>query len=289
MLLYLVRCTFIKKEEVKAMPMPTDIFAVRHGESEGNIGHSKNRKNLGHEVPEALYDIPGCDWRLTEKGVEQAKAAGIWFAQAKDIPHLDAGLVSPYIRAVETAAHLGLAPNGSQFWTHDNRLRERDWGEMDRVQSQDEYDAHRHILARCTDGNWQGKPPGGESILQLHDRVALVNGSLARHYPEMCIVLVTHGEFKGALAMSYHHWTMKYAEQLSAERHYLTNPVNCQITQYSHRDPDSGDIRPHISFVRSIVPWDLDHKNNRDWTKVRTKKYCDSDLFDQVENYRHYF
>jgi len=67
------------------------------------------------------------DFRLTDKGIKQAKAAGKWLGSNVGI-QLDRYYVSDYIRAKETAAYLDLP---DALWRVEFHLRERDMALMD--------------------------------------------------------------------------------------------------------------------------------------------------------------
>src|SRR5438874_4087686 len=60
------------------MTMPLDLVLVRHGESEGNVAFASSRLgDHSHFTPEFLARHSS-KWRLTDKGREQAHAAGEW-------------------------------------------------------------------------------------------------------------------------------------------------------------------------------------------------------------------
>src|SRR5687767_7265427 len=85
--------------------MATELLMVRHGESEGNTGVSKD---------------PDCP--LTMKGVEQARQSGLRLA-GHDLRGFTF-ITSPYRRAVQTAAEISAA-TGLSFTTEE---RVREWG-----------------------------------------------------------------------------------------------------------------------------------------------------------------
>ena len=102
--------------------LPIDLVFVRHGQSEGNVANraSRNRDN-SFFTPEFL-ERHSRTFRLTDKGIAQAEAAGEWLRA--NVPTLfDRFYVSDYIRAKETAVHLHL-PHA--FWRQEFHLRERD-------------------------------------------------------------------------------------------------------------------------------------------------------------------
>src|SRR4051812_7084854 len=108
------------------MAMPIDLVLVRHGESEGNVAHNSSKAgDHSYFTPEFL-GRPSSKWRLTDRGQEQARLAGKWIRDNLGEP-FDRHYVAEFLRAMETAAHLGLA---GAVWYCDFYLRERDWGRL---------------------------------------------------------------------------------------------------------------------------------------------------------------
>merc|ERR1719410_73760 len=95
-------------------------------------------------------------WRLTDRGREQAVAAGRWLLQ-EDLVNFDRYYVSEYLRAMETAAQLDLP---SARWYAEMLLRERDLGQMD-LMSEEERKKHMYDeLVRQDLDPFYYAPPG---------------------------------------------------------------------------------------------------------------------------------
>src|SRR3990167_7845895 len=107
--------------------LPIDIIFVRHGQSEGNVAMKSSRKGDNSFFTPQFRDRHSRVFRLTDKGIEQAKSAGTWLKKNISMP-LDRFYVSDYVRAKETAAYLDL-PDAQ--WRAEYQLRERDKGLMD--------------------------------------------------------------------------------------------------------------------------------------------------------------
>ncbi|KAJ1617723.1 histidine phosphatase superfamily [Pavlovales sp. CCMP2436] len=111
-------------------PRLAELVLVRHGESEGNIAHRRSLRG-----DHALYENPffaqrhSSQWRLTNLGIEEAVKTGEWLRSNIDI-NFDRYYVSEYVRAMETAANLGL-PDAT--WYSETFLRERDLGIFDLI------------------------------------------------------------------------------------------------------------------------------------------------------------
>ena len=253
--------------------MPIDLILVRHGESLGNKYHHNLQNQQGDQNPEEIIGVPGFLWNLTELGVSQAQSAGEFLRNYIDWPvH---GITSPYKRTIETASNLSL---GIQ-WEIRNAVRERDWGQFDPIVNQDDYNKMMELINNCLDGHWMMKPPGGESILEVIDRVSYVNSSLARNHGDHHVVIVSHGEFIRSMAASYFHWSLIEQEKYEEEYPWLVNPANCQIIHFTRRVSEtSRRLSESFCRVRSIVPYDFSHRNNQLWIPVVSKKYSDQDL-----------
>src|SRR5436189_55274 len=86
--------------------MPLELVLVRHGESEGN--EAVRRARAGDEsLLERLRQRHSSFWRLTDQGIAQARRSGEWLRDA--FPEgFHRYYASEYVRAMETAAWLGL-------------------------------------------------------------------------------------------------------------------------------------------------------------------------------------
>jgi probable phosphoglycerate mutase len=150
----------------------TQVILVRHGETEWNIA----RIRQGH-----------LDSRLTEKGIEQAKALAQRLAREK----FTALYSSDLGRAVQTA--MAIADLSGHEIVTDARLRERHLGIFQGLNGDE-------ITAKYPEERRQFRTmgpdyviPGGESMRQQVLRnVAYLNELAAKHHGEQ-VVVVTHG------------------------------------------------------------------------------------------------
>jgi broad specificity phosphatase PhoE len=139
----------------------SELWLVRHGESEGNVAAAEANAAGAEEIAVPARDP---DVRLSELGRRQAAAVGAALAGRDAATRLDAVLCSPYERARETA-RLALDTAGLQLPLRiDERLRDRELGVLDRL-------TEAGVVARYPEEHerrrWQGKfyhrPAGGES------------------------------------------------------------------------------------------------------------------------------
>src|SRR3954470_22423998 len=148
------------------MPRPPTLLLVRHGQSEWNAA-GRMQGQTGH-VP------------LTPLGHEQAAAA------ARELAALRPGaLVSSDLRrGVQPAEHCARATGLPVTTTP--ALREQGYGVLEGRPSVELWDVD------WPDPHWTAE--GGESLAQLHDRVAGYLDDLRRQPPADVVALVTHGD-----------------------------------------------------------------------------------------------
>ncbi|MFW3170154.1 histidine phosphatase family protein [Geodermatophilus sp. CPCC 206100] len=149
------------------MARPLTLLLVRHGQSAWNAAGLMQGQTA--HVP------------LTELGHAQASAA------AGELRALRPGaLVSSDLRrAVQTAEHCARA-TGLPFTTT-AALREQGYGSLEGRPSRELWD-----VVDWTDPHWAAD--GGESLAELHGRVAAYLGALCAEPPADVVALVTHGD-----------------------------------------------------------------------------------------------
>jgi broad specificity phosphatase PhoE len=164
------------------------LAVVRHGQSTGNVA-AEAAETGGAEaidIPERDADVP-----LSGTGREQAAALGTFLAEmpAGDRPGI--AVVSPYLRARQTARiALGDLPVRVRV---DERLRDRELGVLDLLTG-------RGVLARLPDearrrsrlGKFYYRPPGGESWADVLLRLRSLLRELRTDHPDGRVVLFAH-------------------------------------------------------------------------------------------------
>jgi broad specificity phosphatase PhoE len=149
------------------MGRPLTLLLVRHGQSEWNAA--------------GLLQGQRADVPLTELGHAQAAAV------AADLARLRPGALvsSDLLRAVQTAEHCARATGLPVRTTP--ALREQGYGALEGRPSQELWD-----VVDWTDPHWAA--PGGESLAELHGRVAAFLEEVSAEPPAEVIALVTHGD-----------------------------------------------------------------------------------------------
>lgn len=235
--------------------MPNDLVFVRHGESEANIAQQADKIGRLSRRHAEIYERPDWEQRLSTRGVEQAKVAGVWFDEhLGGAGSFDYRYFSPFLRTRETAAHLGGAECGG--WIMDDRVVERSWGTygaLPRAERQ-----HRYALAMKMYGQspWYTKLPGGESRYEVSDRFRDFQGTLHREAAGKRVLVVTHGDFMGIARYNIERLLPEEFEMI--ERDKTQDVKNCAIFHYSRVNPaDQADVRDKLSFRRLVNPTDV--------------------------------
>ena len=173
------------------------LFIVRHGRTVANAAG----------LLQGRVDNP-----LDDEGQKQAG----WIAKA--LGPVDRGISSPLQRALQTAELLGQIPRIDERWI------ELDYGEWD-----------SRPVADITPDEWAAwradpsfSPPGGESLIELDQRVAAACEEIISEAEELRVAVFTHvSPIKSTIA-----WALGVSEQIS----WRLNVAQAQITKIVIRD-----------------------------------------------------
>lgn len=293
------------------MTLPARLTLVRHGESEANVAQRLVKAGREAELPIEAYDTRHDSYmRLSPLGVEQAQATGMWlreeaFREAEaarqhamrhwrfvkawrlgqfienGAPHagFDRYYVSPHVRTKETAYHL----NVSDAWLEDDRLRERDWGEVVSHRRMDDETRRVRSLQE-----WYWKPQGGESLATgLRYRVESLMNSFYRREGIENIIMVGHGEVWRVFQFVVERLSPQDFLDLEADSSKkVHNTMVLQYASVNPTDPTDKERHSHFKWRRVICPWDrsLDWDGG-EWVSVDVHKRTNADLRAAFERY----
>ena len=235
------------------MAMPSNLYLVRHGQSEMNLV----RKKFEETGDDSFYSDEflsqhESQYRLTPQGEEQARKAGIWFAD-NGIITFDRMLVSNNTRAMQTAALLGLS---GASWMMDFNLRERDGGlfntitptlrDTKYVEQQKFYDT-QPFLAR---------PPQGESIADVCLRIKIVLDTLARECDGQNVIIVCHGHVMRTFRIILERMSLNRTNEYLTTKEDWGKVPNCSIIHYTRQNPSGikQSLSTRFDWVRMIRP-----------------------------------
>lgn len=261
--------------------LPRDIILVRHGESEGNKANKYSRRGDNQFFTPEFRDKHSRTFRLTDKGIKQAKDAGEWL-MANVVMPLDRFYVSDYIRTKETAAYLDL-PDAS--WRFEFHLRERDTALMDNCPDNEKKRLFKLEQRQYELDRFLCYPAGGgESVASLCSRLkSNMIGHWARECSEKRIIAVCHGHVMRAIQMEFEDLGHDDFIRLDKSEEPEDQIRNCQIFWYTRIDPSTQKEFPYLVAVRSVSP----SEQNRDfgWKYIKRNRYTNDDLIREVSGY----
>jgi broad specificity phosphatase PhoE len=266
------------------MSLPVDTILVRHGQSEGNIANKASRKGDNRFFTPEFRNSNSRTFRLTDKGISQAKAAGEWLKKNALMP-LDRFYVSDCIRAKETAAYLNL-PNA--MWRVEFHLRERDFALIDNCP-----DDEKKTLFALEQRQYEADPflaypaGGGENLASLCLRQKT---TMMAHWARECfdkrIIAVCHGHVMRAIQIEFEDLGHDDFIRLDASEEPADKIRNCQILWYTCRDLDTQVTESHLVAVRSVCPLGPGGAlEDHGWQRIKRHRYTNQDLLEDVDHY----
>src|SRR3954466_14478939 len=223
---------------------PRELILVRHGESAGNVA-----RDLAESSGEEWIDIADRDMDvpLSDRGREQAQALGCWL---KDLgPRAPTvAIASPYRRAADTAT-VATATSGLDInAVLDERLREREFGILDRLTRKGIVARHpTEAEARTRVGKFYYRPPGGESWCDVALRVRSALDTIAREYAGEPVLVVAHE----VVILMFRYVLEQLTEQEVLAVGAETALANCGVTEFVADTSDPG--RMEFTGVKTPV------------------------------------
>ena len=209
---------------------PDRLWIVRHGESAGNVARDAAQAARLPRIDIAERDV---DVPLSRLGHEQAGALGRWFAGMPPGERPNVLLVSPYLRARQTAAQVadagGLSPDATGPIS-DERLREKEFGILDRLTRYGiEQDEPQQAELRRIMGKFYHRPPGGESWCDVILRLRSALDTISLHHSGRRVLIVGHQVV--VLCLRYLLEGMDEDGILAVDR--AAEVANCSVTEYA--------------------------------------------------------
>ena len=209
---------------------PSRLWIVRHGESAGNVARDAA---MTAGLPRIDLSIRDVDVPLSPLGERQADALGRWFAAMPKGERPEAVLVSPYLRARDTAARIhtegGTSVPPARF-AIDERLREKEFGVLDlltRMGIETEFPDQARFRALL--GKFYHRPPGGESWCDVILRLRSLLDTLLLQHEDRRVLIVAHQVV--VLCLRYLLEGMDEAQILAVDR--KGDVANCGVTEYA--------------------------------------------------------
>jgi probable phosphoglycerate mutase len=231
------------------MTWPSRLWIVRHGESLGNVARDAAMAADLARIDIAHRDI---DVPLSPLGMAQSQSVGRWFASLPEEERPEVILSSPYLRAVGTAsAIVEEASLESSAWMIDERLREKEFGILDRltrfgIESEHPDQAEfRQLL-----GKFYHRPPGGESWCDVILRLRSMLDTVSLHYSGKRVLIVGHQVV--VLCLRYVIEKMDEEQILAIDRE--GDVANCAVTEYRTEAGGDGELKlERYNFVAPLL------------------------------------
>jgi broad specificity phosphatase PhoE len=236
---------------------PDALLLIRHGESRGNVARDRAEAEglLMIEVQQRDMDV-----ELSDRGVDQARALGRCLTTSDERP--TAVVSSPYERARQTAALMIESAGLDVELTVDERLREREFGVLDRLTKagiKERFPEQAEL--RTFLGKFYHRPPGGESWADVALRVRSTLDELSVHYEGERVAIVAHQVV--ILMFRYVIERLSEADILTIDREHEL--ANCSITSFA-LDGSVSPPRPRLdrfNFVGGVA----DEGSEVTWSK----------------------
>jgi broad specificity phosphatase PhoE len=216
-------------------------------------------------------------YRLTDLGREQARGAG-QYVRENITDRFDGYYVSEYIRALETAAHMGFT---QARWQLEFYLREKDQGVLGGKSHQQRADEFAEQLDRLKKDTFYVAPPGGESVANSCLRVDRVLSEWRVDRSGQAIIAVCHGNIMSAFRVRLESLTQSEFQAIEKSDDVREKMHNGQILHYTRRDPRTGQIRSSLKWMKSVVPWDTSRSYN-EWKPINRSELTNEELLDEV-------
>ena len=270
--------------------MPYTLTLIRHGQSESNYAHLASQRGEKLRGEKELMSLHASDRRMTNKGIEQARRAGEWFRQwynEQASPKLKIDprcYVSPYVRARETAAHLGLRTR----WRLDIRLCERNWGEIEQLTYEERHAKFSEVLEKQHEFAYFWRPHDGETLQDVFLRGRDFVGTLERQCEHMHVVCVTHGETMYVFRAIFEYLMPDQLRAAMSDSDTRTDMRNCRAIQYRRGvHATREEYFSHVRFVDTSAP--DDPGTNTDWIPIDRTLFSDKELLASVEAFPRFF
>lgn len=208
--------------------MPKNLVLLRHGESELNVMAKMMRKG-DSEYPEDFKTTPDREYRLTDKGIEQAKIAGKYLKET--YKRFDVIYVSDFIRARETVAIACIAAGWDNVQIKiDPQLGERHWGHFNRLSSVE----RKSLLELKKRDPLHFTMPDGETLLETRNRTRTFLDRCARQYGNKKVLVVTHGEYIESLWSEIAHFHTENQKEFFES--HKGDIKNCQVIDFESKN-----------------------------------------------------
>jgi probable phosphoglycerate mutase len=228
---------------------PTSLVLVRHAESARNKAKNGTIYFADEEARRTVRGVPDHKIGITEEGVIQARKTGGYLRERFGAP--DYVYHSGYERTIQTANEILKAypPQAlEKICVRMNPfIRERDPGYTYDMTAQEVAAAFPHLDEYWqTFGGFFARPPGGESLADVAERIYTFLNMLFRDRAGKKVWVVLHGGTLRAMRFLLERWSYEQATHWPPGQ----SPENCGITVYQY---DSGEGRLLLKEYNTVA------------------------------------
>jgi probable phosphoglycerate mutase len=232
---------------------PERLWIVRHGESAGNVARDAA---MSAGLARIAVEVRDVDVPLSPRGEVQSKALGRWFASEPQSSRPEVVLCSPYVPAQMTGELIrragGLSLAEGQSFIPDERLREKEFGMLDRLTTTGIAQLYpEQAEARRLLGKFYYRPPSGESWCDVILRLRSALDTISLHHGGRRVLVLTHQVV--VLCLRYLIENLSEETILAIDRE--GDIANCGITEYRFdpgAGPDGGLVLQRYNFVAPL-------------------------------------
>jgi 2,3-bisphosphoglycerate-dependent phosphoglycerate mutase len=218
---------------MNSIERPEELILIRHAESARNAAKKGSVYFTDDEARKTVRGIPDYKVPITDFGGDQAEKTGVYLRRQFGAP--DYFYHSGYLRTIQTLERiLGVFSVEERVKIEirmNQFVRERDSGYAYDMTTAEAEAAFPWLKEHWqTFGGFFARPPGGESISDLTQRVYAFLNTIFRDRVGQKVWVVTHGVTLRAFRFILERWT--YDQALSWPEGQ--SPENCGITRYKY-------------------------------------------------------
>lgn len=229
---------------------PSKLWLVRHGESAGNVAWANAQAASSEDIEINVRDV---DVPLSPLGIQQATALGRWFASMPGTDRPEVVLSSPYLRARSTAeaVYATSTSNPGNAIINDERLREREFGILDRLTRYGIQQRHPDLAAaRQLIGKFYFRPPAGESWCDVILRLRSLLDTISLHHANKRVLIVSHQ----VVVLCFRYLIEKMDEAAILKIDAEADVANCSVTEYALQQKGDGEANLKLQRYNFIAP-----------------------------------
>lgn len=268
------------------MEPPQNLVFLRHGQSEVNYLRKVGAGQSGLLEEQATEILGRPDWqqRLSATGRLQAKLASRTVVELYGgLDYFDKLLVSPYIRARETAAIISEVDSDDTSWSINTYLAERSWGSDAGFLQDDKSRRESNVNKLPKRSPWLSRFDNGESMLDVIYRTQTFLSQLSSSGHENVLVVGHEGVMNAARYLIEHDTPEEWERCESLGRRAIRNATILHFTRVNPQD--NSEVHATYGWRRMIYPdKPLDASpNGGEWLQIRgSGNYSAADLRLQI-------